>query len=352
MSSARSSARAVDEFARLPADERRAFIGEAAARRGLTALVIEKDFWVCWTLRRLIEAPDVAGHLTFKGGTSLSKAYGIIRRFSEDIDLTIGRSAPLIGEVASPMEDGITGKQVERRIKALKTAAERFVAEVAMPALIRAIAEALGTNDGWELALDPDDRQNLLFRYPGAGPDEGGYVKPRIKLEFGARGEADPSQNRNIVPYVAEDFPDEIPNGATTVPTLAVERTYWEKATILHALHHNGKLRAGLSRHYYDLLMLDRAGITGIALASDGLLKSVVRNKSIMFADRSASYATAAPGTLRLLPRDEDQPKLRDDYAAMAEMFMADPPAFAELVDGLRALESRINDRSGRSATG
>ena len=333
----------MDEFARLPADERRAFIEEAAARRGLTALVVEKDFWVCWTLRRLVEAADLAGHLTFKGGTSLSKAYGIIHRFSEDIDLTIARSAPFIEKVPSPMDEGISGKEVERRTKALKAAAELFVGEVAVPALATAIAEALGTSDGWELALDPDDRQNLLFRYPGAGADDGGYVKPRIKLEFGARGEADPSEGRSIVPYVAEEFPDEIPNAATMVPTLAVERTYWEKATILHALHHNGKLRPGLSRHYYDLLMLDQSAVTGAALASDGLLESVVRNKSIMFADNKASYGTAVLGSLRLLPGDEDEPKLSDDYAAMAEMFMGDPPAFAELIDGLRALEDRIN---------
>ncbi len=92
----------MDDFARRSAGERRVFIEEAAAQRDLTTVVIEKDFWVCWTLRRLGTAPDLKGHITFKGGTSLSKAYGIIERFSEDIDLTIRRSAPL--SIRSPRQ--------------------------------------------------------------------------------------------------------------------------------------------------------------------------------------------------------------------------------------------------------
>ena len=110
----------MDEFARTTDDDRLAFINEAAARRDVTPIIIEKDFWVCWTLRRLMEVPVLRDHLTFKGGTSLSKAYGIIERFSEDIDLTIGRDAPLVSETLPPMEDGISGKERERRTKALK----------------------------------------------------------------------------------------------------------------------------------------------------------------------------------------------------------------------------------------
>lgn len=84
----------MDNFARRDGADRLAFFNEAAARRDVTPIIIEKDFWVCWVLRRLMETPGLGEHLTFKGGTSLSKAYGIIDRFSEDIDLTIGRTAP------------------------------------------------------------------------------------------------------------------------------------------------------------------------------------------------------------------------------------------------------------------
>lgn len=351
----------MDEFARLPAGERRAFIEEAAARRDLTSIVIEKDFWVCWTIRRLVEAPDVGGHLTFKGGTSLSKAYGMIRRFSEDIDLTVSRTAPFVEKVPSPMEEGISGKERGRRAKALKVAAQAFVANVALPALAVAIEAALGSKEGWSLDPDPDDpdRQTLLFAYPKTsgyglaygenyGGDGGaGYIKPRVKLEFGARGEAEPFEPRSILPYLAEDFPEQLPNSATEVPTLAAERTYWEKVTILHALHHNGKLREGMSRHYHDVLMLDQAGVTDAALARLDLLESVVRNKSIMFADNSASYATAALGTLRLMAGKEGEKELAQDYAAMAEMFMGEPMPFEQLLKELAALEAKINSARG-----
>lgn len=347
----------MDDFVRLGAAERRTFITEAAARRDLTPLIIEKDFWVCWTLRRLARSDALAGHLTFKGGTSLSKAYGIIRRFSEDIDLTIRRSAPLVEAVASPMEDGISGNERQRRTKALKAAAQSFVEKVAMPALAGTVEAALGTADGWSIERDPEDKdgQTLLFNYPrtsGYGNNYGGayagdagtdYIKPRIKLEFGARGEPDPHEPRAIRPYLAEEFPDALPDAETRVDTLSVERTFWEKATILHALHHNAKLRDGLSRHYYDLLMLDRAGVSAAALAEPGLLDQVVRNKTLMFADASASYATAVLGTLRLSPSDAIRDALARDYAAMADMFMENPPAFRELLAGLDALEKRIN---------
>jgi hypothetical protein len=345
----------MDEFARRPADERRAFFAETAARRDLTALIVEKDFWVCWTLRRLMGVPELAEVLTFKGGTSLSKAFGIIKRFSEDIDLTINRAAPLLGEVASPMASEISGKERERRGKALSAAAQEWVATILLPTLTQAIEEVLGAREGWSIEADPDDRdlQTVLFNYPassGYGLDYGtnygghtGYVQPRIKLEFGARGDPEPVEQRDILPYVAEDFPGEVPDAVTAVPTLALERTYWEKATILHALHHSGKLRPGLSRHYYDVFMLDAAGVTERALAQRELLEQVVTNKSLLFADAKASYGTAHVGTLRLAVTDAMHDELAADYAAMAEMFMEVPPTFEELVSRLADLEARIN---------
>lgn len=345
----------MDEFARRPADDRRAFFAEAAARRDLTPLIVEKDFWVCWTLRRLMSVPELAKVLIFKGGTSLSKAFGIIKRFSEDIDLTINRAAPLLGEVASPMANDISGKERERRGNALGAAAQEWVGTILLPTLAQAIEDALGTREGWSTEADPDDkdRQTVLFNYPassgyglGYGNTYGGrpgYVQPRIKLEFGARGDPEPFELRDILPYVAEDFPGEVPDAVTAVPTLALERTYWEKATILHALYHSGKLRSGLSRHFYDVFMLDASGITERALTERVLLEQVVRNKSLLFADAKASYGTAQLGTLRLSVTDAMRDELAADYAAMAEMFMEEPPGFDELVSRLSDIEGRIN---------
>ncbi len=257
------------------------------------------------------------------------------------------------------MEAGIGTNERQRRNKALKKAAQDYVATIAKPALAAAIEAELGKG-GWSIELDPGDKdsQTLLFNYPRTGDyagvdhfssdyvvdDEAGYIKPRIKLEFGARGDPDPFEDREIQPYLAEQFPDVLPDASTSVETLSVKRTFWEKATILHALHHGGKMRDGLSRHYYDMLMLDRAGITASALGEPALVEQVVRNKSVMFADASASYVTAVLGTLRLAPSEQIQRALASDYAAMADMFMVAPPAFAELLEGLADLETRINE--------
>jgi hypothetical protein len=254
------------------------------------------------------------------------------------------------------MEESISGKERDRRTKALKIAAQSFVADVALPALVREIEEALGSGDGWKLELDPEDadRQTLLFVYPPAsgygldygydyGGAGGGYIKPRVKLEFGARGEAEPYEQRRVRPYLADEFPDEFADPVTQVATLAVERTYWEKVTILHALHHNGKLRESMSRHYHDVLMLDQAGVTEQALERLDLLDSVVRNKRLMFPDNSASYDSARLGTLRLSPSDNAGEQLRQDYEAMSEMFMREPITFEQLLKQLVAVEGRLN---------
>lgn len=352
----------MDEFARRADDDRLAFINEAAARRDVTPIIIEKDFWVCWTLRRLMEVPVLRDHLTFKGGTSLSKAYGIIERFSEDIDLTIGRDAPLVSETLPPMEDGISGKERERRTKALKAAAQSYVQTIALPELAKAIEASLGTAEGWTMRIDPDDRdaQTILFEYPkllnygggfgagrfGAGAfgeGEDGYIKPRIKLEFGARGETEPSETRTITPYLAVEFPGELPDAEVHVSTLSVLRSFWEKVTILHALHHGTKLLPEMSRHYYDTMMLAARGVDDAAKEKPDLLAKVVLNKSLMFADNKASYGTAVIGSLRLVPTDDLRARLADDYAAMSEMFMAPPPSFADLMAAIAALEAKLN---------
>lgn len=343
----------MDEFARRAPDDRRVFIEEAANRRDLTAAIIEKDFWVCWTLRRLVRCAELDGHFIFKGGTSLSKAYGIIQRFSEDIDLTVSRSAPLVREVSSPMEEGIGRNERKRRTDALKVAAQKYVATLVAPVLRREIETALGTAEGWEVVPDTDDPdgQTLLFNYPhlaSYGEGEIGYIKPRIKLEFGARGDAEPWALKSITPLLAEAFPEEFSDAVSAIPTLAVARTFWEKATILHALHHNGKLRDGMSRHYYDTLMLAQSGVADEALQQPELLARVVHNKSVMFADASASYETAVPGSLRLAPSDKINARLKADYEAMAEMFMAAPPSFEDLLTGIEQLEDRLNKRTAR----
>ncbi|CAL4869988.1 hypothetical protein MMA231_04286 (plasmid) [Asticcacaulis sp. MM231] len=263
------------------------------------------------------------------------------------------------------MEPGIGTNEIKRRADAVKAEAERYIAEIAMPAIRTSIAEALGTEDGWELVIADEDAQTIQFRYPrltnygmgyghggyGAGrfgEGEIGYIKPQIKLEFGARGEIEPNETRVIRPYLADEFPDLFGNADTPFSTLAAERTFWEKATILHALHHGSKMRDRMSRHYYDLHMLAEAGIADTAMKQPELLALVVRNKSLLFRDPKASYDTADFGTLKLMPTGDPVDELKRDYTAMAEMFMGDAPGFDTVMQTLMKLETTINSHQRR----
>lgn len=336
----------MDKFANSP--ERKDALQEAANIRDLTEIILEKDFWVCWTLRQITALHQLGDHLTFKGGTSLSKAYGLIDRFSEDIDLTIERSAPYLRDGKDPMENGISNNERERRIEALRENAQRFVRELALPALDAALQKALGGKDGWKIELDPEDKdqQTILFWFPRVFEySENSYILPRIKLEFGARGEIEPRETRTITPYVAQSFPQLFSVTEVSVSTLSVDRTFWEKVTILHALHHGANMRDRVARHYYDTYQIAKAGIAASAVKNPALLEQVVRNKSLMFRDAKASYETAKIGSLKLVPEPENLEKLKKDYADMEEMFMSDAPSFEEILQSLKELESLLNPR-------
>lgn len=359
----------MDNFARQPDDERKALLQEATKRRDSTEIILEKDFWVCWTLKRLFSNPTLAPYLTFKGGTSLSKAYGLIERFSEDIDLTISRSANFLKETPDPMDTDISGKERARRLKTLSENAQKYVREIALPALQTEIEASLGQSTNWKIVLDDEDpdRQAILFYYPKVfeyrihkdinlfevkdlfkvpdlfGEWQDRYIKPHIKLEFGARGDITPSEKCSVKSYAAEEFPDMFESPSVNVGTLAAHRTFWEKATILHALHHGSKMRDRMSRHYYDTFMLDRHGIADKALLNPDLLESVVHNKSLLFRDAKASYDTAVIGSLKLLPTDEQRLPLKQDYERMSEMFMGEYPDFDAVMNGLSKLEQKIN---------
>lgn len=352
----------MDRFATLPDEERRDILREAASRRNVSDIIMEKDFWVCWTLDKLFSLHEIAPHLTFKGGTSLSKAYGLIERFSEDIDLTISRNATFLVETKNPMEENISGKERSRRIEELKLHAQKFVAALVLPKLKETFGQHL-PSENWRLELDKEDsdQQTLLFHYPRVmgygmavgrgrvgmgivGEGEIGYIKPAVRLEFGARGEPHPHETRTITPYVAEIFPQFFDTPNASIPTLAAERTFWEKATILHALHHGSKLRDQMSRHYYDTYMLTQKGVAEHAMQNPALLEQVVKNKTLLFRDTKASYETAIQGSLKLLPTPEQLPTLKHDYEKMTEMFMGEYPGFDTVMEGLAALEGRINN--------
>ena len=339
----------MDNFAKQPDKERKLIFEETAYKRDSTNIVIEKDFWVCWTLKRLYENPKISQYLTFKGGTSLSKAYGLIERFSEDIDLTIHRNAPFLKDVDDVMDADITNNERRRRIDTLKENAQKYIRDVVLIELKADIEGLLGNSSSDMVVLDQKDPegQTILFYYPVVFDYKNhgtGYIAPNIKLEFGARGDTEPNETKRISPFVAETIPDIFDTDAFDVVVLSSERTFWEKATILHALHHGSKLRDRMSRHYYDTFMLSQDNtIFNKALNSPDLLEIVVKNKALLFRDGKASYDTAKIGSLKLLPKQDQIETLKKDYEKMTEMFMGQLYDFDSILKKLSYIEDKIN---------
>ncbi|MQP68532.1 nucleotidyl transferase AbiEii/AbiGii toxin family protein [Niveispirillum sp. SYP-B3756] len=344
----------MDKVALLPTDDRAALFGETGARRGVADTIIEKDFWVCWSLRRLFGLPKGAtASLVFKGGTSLSKAFDAIRRFSEDIDLSFDRAELGYTGDRDPEKDGISRKQAARLIEDLVGDVERHIAEKLLPALRAAIVEQLGepTNGEWTLEIDAGDAQTVNFHYPTALPVneyEGmAYITPRVKLELGARGDPWPTEEKVIRPYAADDYPDFFAEPDTSVTVLSARRTFWEKATALHAEAHRSAESPTpqyFSRHYYDLSMLLDTDEGRAAVADLDLLAQVAQHKTTFFRSGWASYETARPGTLRLMPDEARVKDLRADYRAMAPMmFDQTPPSFDDILAKIAALQETIN---------
>jgi hypothetical protein len=344
----------MDGVARQSRAERGALFTETAERMGApSAVIAEKDFWVCWTLHHLF-ALEFRPTLLFKGGTSLSKAFGLIQRFSEDIDVTLNRAELGFAGPDDPLQ--ISGrKKRNRQIKALADACGGAVRDDLEPRLRRAFEGVLGVG-GWEIeGVEREDGQvDLHFRYPPAlsAAEYGGlsYIAPLVRMEIGARSDQEPSRRVAIHSYAAEHFPDLFTQRETEVTVLAPERTFWEKATIFHSENHRpleGARRPPawrqLSRHAYDVVMLDRGGVAQKALEQLDLLEAVARHKDAFFHTGWSRYLEARPGSFRLVPNDALRDALRSDYSQMEPMFFGAAPSFDELVDALRQLEARIN---------
>ena len=322
--------------------------GETANAMGIAAALIEKDFWVCWTLAHLFSLPDLAPHLLFKGGTALSKVYGVIHRFSEDVDISVSRDflRPGSGEAAEIEE--ISNTRRRKEIDTLVATFHRVVADIIQPRLRDVIAAELGTAGGWRLVLDERDAGTLLFVYPASVDAVSLYNAPMVRVEMGGRSDVWPAAQGSIKPYAAAIVPQVFDAPDVSLRVLAAERTFWEKATILHNEYYRPpeKRRAErLSRHYYDLAQIAaHPEISMRSLQARDVLDRVVQHKTVYYNDSWSRYAEAAKGAMRLAPPEHEQARLRADYLQMRPMFFDEPPAFDALLSTLTALETRINE--------
>ena len=340
----------MDSFLSLSRNECRQALGAASDKSGRPLHLLEKDIWVVWALNALFTSP-LGPDLAFKGGTSLSKAYGMIRRFSEDVDLTYDIHRLLPQDVLAKTEAGpfdplpASGSQQHKITRLIRQSLPALVDGSVRPHLKNALAaDRLAAN----VRVDDD---KLFIEYE---PLEGGtgYVAPRVMLEFGARSTGEPCIERHVTCDAAAHlgmlrFPDARPR------VMMVERTFWEKATAIHVFCLQQRLRGDrVARHWHDLARLHAHGITMKALGRRDIAEAVAQHKEWFFAEKDAArniidYRAAVAGQISLIPAGEALAALRADYAAMVAdgLLLDDAGSFDDLVSTCAGIEAQLNQR-------
>ena len=287
----------MNRIARMPAEERADVFAETAARKGLPDAIIEKDFWVCWTLQQLFSIDALAGRLLFKGGTSLSKIFHAINRFSEDIDLAVDYVALGFSGEKDPRREDISKTKRSSILAEMMAACEGYISDEFLTAFRARCEEILGAPETWSLGLSLGDPNTVEFRYPAASTKSLEYLRPQVVLELGTHAEFVPHDRFTIRSFVAEEFPNLVAEGDAAVVALLAKRTFWEKATILHAQYHrppDSLIPVRYSRHYYDVAMMADGPIRADALRDMDLLAQVVRHKETFIPQ--AGHATTRHG--------------------------------------------------------
>jgi nucleotidyltransferase AbiEii toxin of type IV toxin-antitoxin system len=337
------------------AEDRRDLFVTSARRLGTNERNLEKDFWVCWTLDALFhELPDGGPRLLFKGGTSLSKAFGLISRFSEDIDITVFRDD--LGQGATVEElEAMSGKQRRAKLDQIRDSCRAYISGALRDHFRQIMTKALEAAgqppDAARIELDPadPDGQTLLLWYPTVtgAPDD--YIRPAVRIESGAKSALDPNAPRTVVPYIADDLVAEdfsIPG----IITVEADRTLWDKVVILHGMRSwyeaRGQVRQEgqrITRHYYDVHRLVESPIRENALGDLELAVDCSRHARMFFNRPDFRLENAIPGNFTLTPVEGMLGALRGDYERMAGMIFGPVPDFEAVIRSIESFETAVN---------
>lgn len=321
----------------LPLDARADFLEAARYKTGTKKLFLEKDIWLCRVLETLFVMPDAPG-MVFKGGTSLSKVYGAIHRFSEDIDITLDHAHFNDGKSL----EGLSRNKLEGTLRRISHEAERYVAEGVLPYLSRVMWDA-------RVSISEKDPLSVEVNFDSLAQEERRYISNKIVVEFGIKNTIGPSDNKIVsCDALYEGCAVGLPKARVSV--LDPKRTFWEKVTLIHAECHREDVKtperaARMSRHWYDLAMLLDNSIGSDALKDLSMLESVANYKKRYFRAGWAQYDLASNGNLKLVPEKNLRELLERDYQMMIDsgMFFKDPPTFDSIMDALSIAESDIN---------
>jgi hypothetical protein len=326
-----------EAFLQLSPDEQASILQTSAGKLGRRAEHLEKDVWICWVLQALFTMPGRLP-MAFKGGTSLSKVYGAIRRFSEDVDVTVDYKS--LDQSIDPFDAKTSRTAKEKFTELLRTKLADHTKNVIRPHFENLVAQ-LAEKPPKPITIS-DDGEKLFIPYPSRfGADES------VFLEFGGRNVIAPGEEYRLKPYIAAEIP-QLQFPEATVRVLSASRTFWEKATLIHVACNRSdpKLDADRqSRHWHDLAVMADHKIGQASLADRALLEDVVRHKSVFFRASYAKYDACLSGGLRLIPGTPLLQSLAADYEKMIAdgMFEGEPPTFESIVKRLQSLEKTIN---------
>jgi hypothetical protein len=330
-----------EDYLKLPRVDRLEALGVAATQSGRPVHVLEKDIWVVWAIDALFSS-DFGKHLVFKGGTSLSKAYDVIGRFSEDVDVTYDVRQVIPELIGNGPPVPRSNAQADKWRKTIDKKLTAWVKDKALAAIKKHI-EATGVDVTVSV-----EGTNIYVDYDPLAEGKG-YVAPRVTLEFGARSTGEPCEERAIKCDAAEHLPNLVFPTATPRVMLPT-RTFWEKATAVHVFCAQDGDGDRYSRHWHDLVRLDEEGHAQAAFDDSALANQVAEHKTRFFREKDKDgvridYAAAVAGKLTLVPKGEALKRLEADYKKMADdgILLDDAEPFADLLECCAELEKRAN---------
>ena len=319
--------------------KRNAFI-QIAEETGMSAFAVEKDWWISKTLEIIFQM-DIAKHLVFKGGTSLSKAWNLINRFSEDIDLAIDMDFFM-----TPTKNWSKGERTKLRKKAGKYSTGIFFVELEAEFLKRGFENLHFTIV--ETSESDKDPRVLEIQYPNLIEKQTGYMLPRIQIEVSCRSLREPFTIQKFGSLVDEVYSErEFAQSFFQVPTVNPERTFLEKIFLLHEefKRPEEKMRVDrLSRHLYDVYHLTKVGIADRAINDKELYETIVSHRYLFSKIGGVDYNSHNPATLNPIPPNKVQKDWESDYAKMKEemIYEKNPPSFEDLISNLSNLKDQL----------
>ena len=328
------------KVARFSDKDREELFLATAGKIGIRPEAIEKDFWICYMLDHLFHECVYKDAFVFKGGTSLSKSYHLINRFSEDIDLVLDWRR-IITDDSNPWDSRSNNKQ-DQYNKSLNTKAALFYASELVPALNSELRDILGPD--CSVSIDGQDEMVINFPYPRLFKDD--YIRPVIRLEIGPLAEWTPSHITTVSPFVAEEYQGLFKQPSTEVLTVDAERTFWEKITILHKIANipeEKTLPKRYARHLYDVYCMGHSYVKERAFERKSLLERDVIFKKKFYYSKGAGYETATLDSVTLIPNDRILSELRKDYKAMENMIYGEIPPFDDIIEYLSSLQEEIH---------